>query len=442
MQLKGIAADWAFAGTPPGGGCKMRRSELVVVLAALTLSHTCSAAVYRVSPDGPISSLASIVNTLQPGDVVEVESGTYNEAMRIWASGTAEAPITIRGVGPDRPLFDAIGLNLTGAGSVPRAIFQLEGENIVLENIEMINATETLTHNAGGVRILLSANNPTIRNCKISNSNKGIGGGCETGRVLIENCDVGFNGSVEMNGYRHNFYMGGTAPVILRGNYIHDAIYGQNFKSRAHYVELWYNWIADSNEGEVGAVEYNDWTGLPNSNVLMVGNVIISKENRTGNLHKYVHFGTDSGGLHNGTLYMFNNTVVANHDDINFIEIDSPETKAVARNNIFVGTGANDIVSYQSAEQPSTGSLRAAITGSKPTARCPRVGPIACSARRQASSTATISTFACRRAPTTSMRAPRPVTSTATAYGMTWSSTGPALRAAGLFRAASWEPST
>ena len=55
----------------------------------------------------PCLLVASVV--LQPGDIVEVNPGTYTDACQLTASGTAAKPITLRGVPGPRPLFDATG---------------------------------------------------------------------------------------------------------------------------------------------------------------------------------------------------------------------------------------------------------------------------------------------------------------------------------------------
>ncbi len=320
----------------------MRVSLAAVAVVSIALgAASAGGTVYHVSPGGPITSLKSIVNGLAPGDVVEVASGTYNEVMKVQCNGTVAQPITIRGVGPTRPIFDATGQYVVGDHGSPRGVFQVEGDNIIMENLAMANARNG--NNGAGIRLLGSVNT-AIRDCKISYCDMGMMGG-DAAVALIEGCDVGFNGTPLYDGYSHNFYMDGAGAVIVRGCYIHDALHGQNFKSRAHYNELWYNWIADSNEGEVGPVD-SSYTAWSNSNTLMVGNVVISKPNRTGNTSKYINFGSDSGGRHNGTMYIYNNTLIAGDGRIDFISITDnyDETHIVASNNIFLGS--NDIVTY------------------------------------------------------------------------------------------------
>jgi hypothetical protein len=277
--------------------------------------------------------LKGIASALRPGDVVEIDPGTYREVLRLTADGTDDAPIIIRGVGELRPVFDGKGLDVSGRGSVPRGIFEVEGAYYVIERLEFRNARNG--ENAAGIR-LLGSTNAVIRDCKVSHCDMGIFGG-DRETETIEGCEVGFNGTAEFSGYSHNFYMSGNRMVV-RNCYIHDSVYGQNFKSRAHYNELWYNWIADSNEGEVGPVDGKGATERPNSNVLMVGNVIVSKPDRTGNTAKFILFGSESGGSHDGTLYMFHNTLVAGNPKIIFVQLHDTKARAVICNNIFFGS--------------------------------------------------------------------------------------------------------
>jgi len=124
----------------------------------------------------------------------------------------------------------------------------------------------------------------------------------------------------------------------VRRCHVHDALFGQNYKSRAHYNELWFNWIVDSNEGEVGCVDAANETDRPNSNALLVGNVLVSKPDRTGNTAKFVLFGSESGGKHDGTLYLFHNTFVAGDSRITFLTLDDPKARAVLEGNVFLGS--------------------------------------------------------------------------------------------------------
>ena len=150
---------------------------------------------YRVGAGMMYPTLKSLP-ALGPGDVVEVGAGVYNECVRWTGSGTAERPITIRGVdGPEMPTVDGRGLTVSGSGGVPRGVcFQIEGDHWVVEHLHFTRAANG--ENGAGVRVT-GAHDTTLRDCKID--------GCEMGAVmsdrndglLIEFCDIGGNGNPE-----------------------------------------------------------------------------------------------------------------------------------------------------------------------------------------------------------------------------------------------------
>jgi len=306
-----------------------------LVLLALFVAATsvARATTFNVGANRQDKTLNAVLPRLKPGDVVQIDAGVYRETARLTMNGTREKPIVIRGVKGSRPVFDAQGLDTSGRGPIPRGAWQIEGAYLRIEHLEFKNARNG--ENAAGIR-LLDSTNVTIRDCVISECDMGIFGG-DRQTATIEDCDVGFNSTEKFNGYSHNFYMHGNR-VVLRRCYIHDCLFGQNFKSRAHYNELWFNWIANSNEGEVGFVDAKGATDKPDSNALMVGNVLMSKAERTGNTAKFVLFGSESGASHNGTLYLFHNTFIAGNAKIHFITLSDARARLVAANNLFAGS--------------------------------------------------------------------------------------------------------
>jgi hypothetical protein len=291
------------------------------------------AATFQVGPTRSYTTVGSLP-ALNPGDVVEIDPGTYNEVKRWMTPGTAAQPITIRGVGAVRPVFDATGQNVNGSLPNPRAVFQVESDYIVLQNLEFRNARNG--DNGAGIRVT-SGNNVTICNCRITFCDMGIM--CDNNsNLLIQASEIASNGTSLYDGYSHNFYLGGNSATI-EFCYIHDTLNGQNFKTRAHYTELFYNYIADSQDGEVGLVDAAE-TAATNSQAVMIGNIVVSKPRLSGyNSGGFIQFGQDSGGQHNGTLFAFNNTFVAGDGRIQFLSANGTNASIIANNNIFYGSG-------------------------------------------------------------------------------------------------------
>jgi hypothetical protein len=264
---------------------------------------------------------------------VEIDPATYNEVKRWTTAGTAAQPITVRGVGASRPVFDTTRLNVDGAMPHPRAVFQVEASYITLENLQFQRATNG--DNGAGIRVT-SGNNVTVRNCRITMCDMGVM--CDNNsNLVIEASEICSNGTSLYDGYSHNFYLGGKSATV-RFCYIHDSLYGQNFKTRAHYTELLYNYIADSQDGEVGLVDAAE-TAAANSHAVMIGNIVISKPRLSGyNSGRFIQFGQDSNGQHNGTLFAINNTFVAGDGRIQFLSANAAGATIVANNNICYGS--------------------------------------------------------------------------------------------------------
>lgn len=301
---------------------------MVLATVAGSAAH---AATYAVGSTRANPTIASVVALVRPGDVVEIDPGTYREAVR-WTGGSlAGGAIVVRGVGA-RPVIDGTGVSLTGVGPVPRALFQVEGDNFVFENLAFQNADNG--QNAAAIRVL-NARRTAIRQVFIVACNMGV---MSSGNddLLIERSEFVGNGTPSFNGFSHNLYLEGNRTTI-QFSAIHDARYGQNVQFRGHYLELLYNWVADSNEGEIGLVDSAE-SGVADSNGVFIGNVVVSKAGRTGNTQKFIDFGQDLAGVRNGTLYAFHNTFVAGASTIRFLSLTSPGTAAVLTNNVFFGS--------------------------------------------------------------------------------------------------------
>jgi hypothetical protein len=291
------------------------------------------AATYQVGPTRTYHTVGALP-TLAAGDIVEVDPATYNEVKRWTVSGTAAKPIIVRGVGGARPIFDATNQVVDGVLPNPRAVFQVEANYITLENLEFRNARNG--DNGAGVRVT-SGNNVTVTNCGITYCDMGIMSD-NNSNLVIASSEIASNGTSLYDGYSHNFYLGGNSATI-QFCYIHDSLYGQNFKTRAHYTALLYNYIADSQDGEVGMVDAAE-TAATNSHSVMIGNIVISKPRLPNyNSGRFIQFGQDSGGQHNGTLFAFNNTFIAGDGRIQFLSANVTNATIIAENNIFYGSG-------------------------------------------------------------------------------------------------------
>lgn len=275
------------------------------------------------------------VDAAHPGDVIEVYPGNYSDTAVL-----VNKPLTIRGVG-DKPVhIDGGKFDYSGVGKVPRAIFQIDPEasGTKIERFELTGA-HNASYNGAGVRINC-ANNVTIKECDIHGNDMGI---MSNGRVgddnagkdqLIEHCLIHANGNSSDPGYNHNLYLGGTS-VDLEFCEIFGSLTGHNLKSRAHFNLVRYCYIHDSANRECDFVEAWD-TERPNSNAVLIGNVIVKDPNCTGN-RATIHFGKERG-KRDGALFLLNNTIVTPFAS-GLVVLDSPNGSVRLFNNVIVNAG-------------------------------------------------------------------------------------------------------
>jgi MYXO-CTERM domain-containing protein len=291
---------------------------VAVVLVATAAGGT----TYPVGPSRTYKSpcdLASKV-ALQPGDVVEVDPGTYGDACQLAPSGSSSAPITLRGLPGPMPVFDATGIDLSGVGSIPRAIFQFTGGSYwVVQHLELKNAANG-SANGAAFRATAGAHDILIEDVSIHDCQDGLmSDGVAT--VTIRASDIFHNGAGD--GYSHNLYMQGESTTLL-GNHIHDSAGGQNVKLRSRVTVLLYNRIENAGNYEIDLIQ-GPGTSQPNANAVLIGNIVI-RPPASGNDSQVILFGTDNAAepARNGSLYAVNNTFVLRNPSNRLLHANLP----------------------------------------------------------------------------------------------------------------------
>lgn len=327
-------------------------AKTVLVLTAACLVYTraagpASAETYKVSD---IETLAALVEgKAQPGDVIEVQPGTYmldRPRLLVTSSGTPEAPIVIRGVVRDgqRPVIDATKTHVRNG----IFFFQRGAQHVILENLELCSAQgdgrgfgQVFSRNAAGV--FLEAANITVRHCYIHHNENGLFATHDADFVIIENCDIGHNGRTEhvrgdgtpLNPHRtHNFYFS-SRHQIVRNCYIHDSLDGENFKSRGTNVIFAYNWVDEEVAYSVGVDSGNQ------QNTLWLANVVVKRTYPGMNQGRLLGIG-DGTGVARGTTVALNNTFVTWFPRDLYIFTEQSSTGDVDFiNNVFAGPGTH-----------------------------------------------------------------------------------------------------
>jgi MYXO-CTERM domain-containing protein len=287
-----------------------RAAGVLAGIAALSWAWAAAATSYAVGPSRTYKTLQDIQALVQPGDSVELDGdATYPAGVWFHAaqSGTADQKITIRGlrVNGRRPVISGSGTGaLAGIGMV------LGGDHYVLESVELTGAT--------GTCLLPKADDVTIRDVLIHDcAGNGVAlSEANTGSVLLEYSEVHHcAGTVfSFNVFAASDFATHPGAVFrMQHCYIHDAIQGNNVRSRAERSEIYYNWIEAPGPGAVDL----QLLGLPagadpqpaHEDADVVGNVVISGTYPGFAFYLGGGFGEDGS---NGRYRLVNNTIVLN----------------------------------------------------------------------------------------------------------------------------------
>lgn len=184
-------------------------------------------------------SIQDAIDAASSGDIIEIESGTYNENIRI------DKPLTIRGADAGRslPVIDALGK----ANAI-----EISGDHVILENIISTNASLSSMKPGAGIKFtsaidcsirrmeiysnhygisLSDSNNNTISECNIRDNQYAV-------RIYFSNNNTMKNCEIRDNDNPLNI-------VSSEGNIISGNIFAGNFREVESSEE---NRLEDNNE--------------------------------------------------------------------------------------------------------------------------------------------------------------------------------------------------
>jgi hypothetical protein len=355
----------------------------------LKCSSALYAASYEVGPSTQFNNISEVpLESLKAGDTVLIHwrAESYKEKIAISGQGSADAPITIRGVaGPkgELPVIDGDGattrkqLNFWGdvralirigvAKDTPNKIPQ----HIVIENLDIRNgrppfkftaadgSEKVYARRAAGIHIE-RAEHVTIRNCVLHDCGNGLfissGDDSVTRDVLIEGNHIFDNGNI-LSGYEHNAY---TEAIDIMYQFNHfgplrKGCPGINLKDRSAGLIVRCNWI-DGGDKQLDLVDAEDSRIIRETaayrQTFVCGNVLIQPKSAA---HPFtIQYGGDSSKAsfyRKGTLYFYNNTVISERLDHTILfRISTDEETVECFNNIlYVPTARNAAIGIVSA---------------------------------------------------------------------------------------------
>jgi hypothetical protein len=378
-----------------------RTAFLIALLASLCGVH---AATYEVGPGKALAAPGEVPwESLAPGDTVLIywRAAAYQDKWVICRQGTAQQPITVRGVpGPagELPVIDGSGATTRTAlnyWNESRGVIKIGGANnppdttpqhIRIENLEIQNGRPPYTYTgANGAAQSYVANAAAIyvekcedlivRNCRLHDCGNGFfvssNDSLASRGITVERSYIYGNGNVGSI-YEHNSYTAAAGILFQYNRFgpLRAGCNGNNLKDRSAGLVVRGNWIEGGNR-ELDLVDATDSVLLRNDpayhETFVYGNVIIEPAG-DGN-SQLVHYGGDSGTTSNyrkGTLYFYQNTIVTKRTDrTTLFRLSTNDESCDFRNNIAYATGAGNTVALVD----SSGALHLTHNWMKPGAK-------------------------------------------------------------------------
>jgi hypothetical protein len=328
--------------------------------------------IYDVGPGQPYANPSEVPwESLQPGSLVRIHyrPQPYANKWVLGVSGTAEAPIVVRGIPENGRLPVITGENATTRMELDywnenRSVIKIGGSSypsqfpthIIIENLDIRSArppytfiddrgdSGLYTENAASVHVEIG-DHITVRNCILHDSGNGFFSSSQSSNLLLEKNYVYDNG-IEGSIYHHNSYTESLGIIFQFNRYgpLRAGCRGNNLKDRSAGTIIRYNWIEAGNR-TLDLVD-SDYTGLIDhpsySNTYVYGNILIKHDVQENS--QVLHYGGDSGNYDNyrkGTLWFYNNTVVSYRSgNTTLLGLDTNDESAEAFNNIVYVTAA------------------------------------------------------------------------------------------------------
>ena len=284
--------------------------------------------VLRVGATRQYANLRAVQAAVQPGDLVEVDAGTYVDDVVVWRTNR----VTLRGVGGGRAHVQGTQVITFVSGDDQRngkGLMVMRGADVRVENFEFSGARVTDLNGAG---IRVEGQNLTVCNGYCHDNQDGMLAEA-LGTLTVEYTVFERNGAGDP-GFNHNIYVTGGNRLVFRHNYSRDSNIGHTLKTRAAENFILYNRLMSEASGRTSyEIDVPDG-GL----TYVVGNLL--QQGPNGDNSTILAYGAEglSAGRTN-ELYLVNNTIVNDRGSGTFVSVNSGAAVFRSVNNLFVGNG-------------------------------------------------------------------------------------------------------
>ncbi len=351
------------------------KSVICLIPLLVFLALSAHATIYEVGPVHPFRNIGDVPwESIQAGDTVLIHwrAEPYREKWVIGRAGTANNPITVRGV-PDGdgslPVIDgrdATTRPMLNYWNEDRGVIKIGGANtpadtlpryIVIENLDIRSGRPpyTFTGRSGlteyrqnsAAIYLEKGEHITIRNCILRDSGNGFFSAHESSDVLIEGCYI-YNNGTEGSYSEHNNYTESNGIIFQYNHFgfLRPGCDGNNLKDRSAGTVIRYNWIEGGNR-QLDLVDSDHEhlnTDPTYRSTYVYGNILLEPSG-DGN-SQICHYGGDTGHqdwYRKGTLYFYNNTVISTRtDNTTLFRLSTNDESCDLRNNLIYTTASGN----------------------------------------------------------------------------------------------------
>jgi parallel beta-helix repeat protein len=257
--------------------------------------------------DDPFCTIGAAASRLNPGQTVEVSSGTYPESVTIPTSATAAAPIVLTAA-------PGASVNVTGGTTG----FSISNKSFI--TIKGFNVSST-----SGVGISVqNSSNITISNNHVSYAGQQVSGQTRSGIYLNTVRDSTLSGNTVDHTTSYGIYLNGSTRNLIKGN--ESFSNAQGFARAASGIRL-YN--STSNTVDSNRTHDNEDTGIE-SFTGANDNLIIDNVSYDNGDHGFDNYASTGQRIFGNTAY---------HNVTAGINIEGGSTGATISNNVSVDNG-------------------------------------------------------------------------------------------------------
>lgn len=251
----------------------MRSAALLFVLLLPLGVLSAEARVLEVGPGGRFSLPSAAAAAAQPGDVIKIAPGTYEDCA-VWRVNG----LIIEGGEPERVIVG----NRTCDG---KGVFVIAGNDVTVRGVTLTGARSADSNGAG---IRAEGVNLTVERVRFLRNENGIlHAGVRRGALIVRDSVFIGNGSCEQ-ACAHGIYVGPLELLRVEKSRFHATREGHHVKSRAYTTEVLASYIEDGPEGTSSYL-----IDIPNGGAVLLRGNQMSKGPRSSNRSTVISIGAE-----------------------------------------------------------------------------------------------------------------------------------------------------